>query len=381
MLKVNNVPNCYTNTVDPTATDDSNSGYQESDTWVNTTTDKAFICVDSSVGAAVWKDATADTPTVSPGALSSKRTTTLALPATWTDVNFDLTTLENDTSIVEHDDVNRDRFYAREAGLFFVMANLEFTNTVTNATRTCQVRLRVNDTTEVGLLSIPIGKDSTEFVTRGVTVSLNQNDWLSVQVIDDASDGVQMESNAVFTMFKINGAKGDQGPVGSGSSVSLEENGTLVTNTPHTNIDFNGTDFNVVDNGDNSATISIAKKQTLNFTFQTRNGDSKSTNTTTYAPVARFIFEGSTALAVPTKIYVNSWQAAQAGSQGKVRVYDLTNSQLIAESALITSTSSTNIVDLGAISNVPTGRAIWAIEHQGNGENKDNFISSMSVEF
>jgi hypothetical protein len=39
---------------DPTVTDDSNSQYSANSIWINSTTSQAFICVDPSVGAAVW---------------------------------------------------------------------------------------------------------------------------------------------------------------------------------------------------------------------------------------------------------------------------------------------------------------------------------------
>ncbi len=46
--------NNLTATVDPTITDDSGDGYTEGSLWVNTSTDRAFICVDDTVGTAVW---------------------------------------------------------------------------------------------------------------------------------------------------------------------------------------------------------------------------------------------------------------------------------------------------------------------------------------
>ena len=42
-------------TVDPTVTDDSNAGYSVNSKWINITTDIAYICIDASVGAAIWK--------------------------------------------------------------------------------------------------------------------------------------------------------------------------------------------------------------------------------------------------------------------------------------------------------------------------------------
>jgi hypothetical protein len=42
------------NTIDPTVNDDSTLGYVQGDFWVNTTSEKAFICVDNTATAAVW---------------------------------------------------------------------------------------------------------------------------------------------------------------------------------------------------------------------------------------------------------------------------------------------------------------------------------------
>ena len=56
-LSLGNVPNLLTNLVavaDPIVTDDSGSGYAVGSLWVNTATGNVFVCVDASVGAAVW---------------------------------------------------------------------------------------------------------------------------------------------------------------------------------------------------------------------------------------------------------------------------------------------------------------------------------------
>lgn len=46
-------------TTDPTTGDDSGDGYSIGSRWINTSTDKEFIALDVSVGAAVWKETTA----------------------------------------------------------------------------------------------------------------------------------------------------------------------------------------------------------------------------------------------------------------------------------------------------------------------------------
>ena len=47
--------------VNPTVNDDSSKGYKVRSHWVNLTTDDAFICVDATLGAAVWKEVDAIT--------------------------------------------------------------------------------------------------------------------------------------------------------------------------------------------------------------------------------------------------------------------------------------------------------------------------------
>ena len=45
-------------TADPTVNDDANDGYLVGTRWINQTTDKAFVCLDTTVGAAVWTETT-----------------------------------------------------------------------------------------------------------------------------------------------------------------------------------------------------------------------------------------------------------------------------------------------------------------------------------
>ena len=51
-------PNNFSAIVDPTVNDDNNVPYLIGSRWVNTITDKHWICVDNSVGDAIWKETT-----------------------------------------------------------------------------------------------------------------------------------------------------------------------------------------------------------------------------------------------------------------------------------------------------------------------------------
>lgn len=53
--------NKYDATTAPTTGDDSNDGYAAGSVWYDTTNDEAYICLDATVGAAVWVEATLTT--------------------------------------------------------------------------------------------------------------------------------------------------------------------------------------------------------------------------------------------------------------------------------------------------------------------------------
>ena len=54
--------NTTTQVVDPAQTDDGTSGYAAGSVWINTSTDKIFICFSNASGAAVWHEVAAITP-------------------------------------------------------------------------------------------------------------------------------------------------------------------------------------------------------------------------------------------------------------------------------------------------------------------------------
>lgn len=66
----------------PTVTDDSSSGYKIGDDWKNTSTGELWMCIDNSVGAAVWKSLTSvlTNPPVAPTLRNINTTDTFSSP-------------------------------------------------------------------------------------------------------------------------------------------------------------------------------------------------------------------------------------------------------------------------------------------------------------
>lgn len=80
---------------------------------------------------------------------------------------------------------------------------------------------------------------------------------------------------------------------------------------------------------------------------------------TTYEAEGHFIFPGSTDVGTPTLIKIIAWMKDTA--TGAIRLFDATNSLVIAEKTGITEEDPT-IFDMGTISNIPTGEAIFEIQ-------------------
>jgi len=83
--------------------------------------------------------------------------------------------------------------------------------------------------------------------------------------------------------------------------------------------------------------------------------------TSSYVTLGYFIFPGTDQLKkTPSAIKVHTNQ--DGSDTGGVKIIDITNTTDIAENASVTSTAEGNIEDMGTLSNVPAGRAVFAIQ-------------------
>jgi len=101
VLDANTVKNNFAATTSPLVTSDSASGYGAGSLWVNQTLDIAFVCMDASVGAAIWKETTQSfnklDATAAP-AVGNDNTEGYQIGSLWVDVTHDIGYIAVDVS-------------------------------------------------------------------------------------------------------------------------------------------------------------------------------------------------------------------------------------------------------------------------------------------
>ncbi len=236
---------------------------------------------------ATWQAEAGGGASNQPTALA-RRTTTQAITATFADIAFDATDVENDTATVEHDNTNTDRITLKEAGVYRITyhANISAPSSA-DTTLEIQARVRANDTTVLagsdavaGVVadgSLP-GNDLADFVTRSFVYDATAADFVSLQIQHVVGGGVgtsNVEIDATLEAVRLTGVKGDTGAAGSGTTLTLKEDGTNLANTPHDAINF-ASGVIASDNGDGSADVVGAPDSALTGAT----GDITTTSTT-----------------------------------------------------------------------------------------------------
>lgn len=178
--------------------------------------------------------------------VQARRTTSITdVPLTWTDFSFDTTDLEYDDTHIEHDDINRDRFLIKKDGYYYIAINLSVDDEVT-------IRVRKNDSTIIPGSTRPVGNtsDANDMISamqNTCIAQLSTGDYVSVQV-QSVTTNEEIFSDATFIIFALIGAKGDKGDPGtpgSGSTINIYEDGSPITDTPHSLINFIGSGVSV----------------------------------------------------------------------------------------------------------------------------------------
>ncbi len=227
---------------------------EHSDVPTKPTTGFKLLQVNS--GTCEWIDTPSGGGAVALSALQVRRTTSLTVPLAWVDIDFDTTDVEVNDAILEHDNTNRDRFIAKEAGWYEVEMNTEIRTTT--ETKEVYYRARVNDSSVVtgSEFTVDLYMDETHEISRSFFVYLTPNDYVTIQIYAETGPAgdATLFPEASILLKPLKGMQGDKGDPGSGSTIVVQQDDSTVVAAADT-LNFEG--FRVTDEGGGKATIDL----------------------------------------------------------------------------------------------------------------------------
>jgi len=255
-------------------------------TSADTTTDTLNVVGGSGISTSVSGDtltinATGMSGTEMPTAQLTKTGSVYVTSTSHTDVVFDTIDVENDDTVLDIDP-DLTHIDVLEDGLYFIGYSMDV-DSGSNAT-TLSVHLR--DVGITPIVDIPGTVRTYADAEHGILaassfVYLDAGSRLEIEAKRIGSNTPTIVNPTMYAM-KVEGAKGDQGPAGSGSSILVKDEGTNVVNTPHDALNFVGPSVTVTDGGSGVATVTISATpdQDLFKTVATDSGSSVADNST-----------------------------------------------------------------------------------------------------
>ena len=168
-------------------------------------------------------------------AVQARRTTLYLLTGTYTNITFNTTDIENNPTIISHDNTNTDRIYMYESGLYEI--NYQGDIGQGTAANDFETRLFLNNLTAINGSSLSGKSSSTDRITfaSSTIFSATSGDFITLQGRFPALTGGSI-GNTVLSVKQLKGIKGDtgsQGPSFTGGTVTGGSNftGGLTANT------------------------------------------------------------------------------------------------------------------------------------------------------
>lgn len=173
-----------------------------------------------------------------------RRTTNYTLTTSYSDITFDTTDIESDTNTLEHDDSNTDRIIIKQSGYYMIYYKLqiEASSTYTYS------RVLLNDTSVIDGSESEVDTYNGEVhpLTATLYVNLQENDYISLQAY--TSGTCTAHDDTLLLIASIKGPRGDVGPAGAngldgspgtGSTINISEDGSLISSLV-SNLNFTG---------------------------------------------------------------------------------------------------------------------------------------------
>lgn len=187
-------------TTAPTVNDDSGDGYGVNSVWIDTTADKAYVCLDATAGGAVWKEITGGATV--PACRVYHDVAQSITNASHVTLAFNSERFDTDTI---HDTVtNNERLTCKTAGKYLIVVNVLFD---ANATGTRELALILNGATNIGRQTAPASATQPTGVTVATVYDLAVNDYVTVMVYQSSGGALNVDSygnqSPEFMMVKV----------------------------------------------------------------------------------------------------------------------------------------------------------------------------------
>lgn len=189
--------------------------------------------------------------------VQARRSTDFSLPNadTWYDLPLDITDIENNAAVLEHNALSPERIDIKTSGVYRITYHLRANDA--SATHTINTRVQSNGTTtlEGSILGETNYPGEHGSISGNFVASLGAGDFITLQAERTTSNTVVGET--LLTVTKLEGIPGPAGADGApgGTTVDIQQNDTLVASEIET-INFEGS-ATVVDEGNKKVTINV----------------------------------------------------------------------------------------------------------------------------
>lgn len=210
------------------------------------------LVYDAIAGKIVYKTLLDTPPTT-----QIRRTSTLVVPITWTNVTFDTIDVESNAASIHRDTTNTDRVYVANSGYYEIKFQAKSLVSTTTTKVTCQ--FLINGNTYISGSTAFINSYTSEIhpLISVAQVYLTGGSYVVAQVISSTATNITLTGDTILTVTKMDGIVGARGATGSGSNITIQHNSANIPNTPHSVLNYTGNAVTVADAGNGVATISI----------------------------------------------------------------------------------------------------------------------------
>ena len=224
--------------------------------------------------------------------VQARKTDAYSWPTTLQAVSF-TTAEESNASRMDWDIANPTRITTTESGskwyLITYYLDAAFTNGSASDDPIIEAQVKKNGSTLLvgsessmgNHYSFSAGRSEDGFLSHSFYAQLSGSDYIELYAkltTPQGSTTAAKVKNPNLTMQLVETLQGEKGDDGAGSNVSLEDEGTPVTGTPHDTLDFVGAGVTVTNAGSGEATITIPGS-TFGSAFEQSVSEGQSTTT------------------------------------------------------------------------------------------------------